>query len=364
LLVLVCIYAFRRYEQWDTRIAWCIALFNIASLSLSIIASVAGFALPISGCVGMDERIEAVLLLAPTLSGLLAAWLCGSTKYSLVLLCSLVGIEAGLTIGFYVMGMDHFISGDVLRASGTYTGPASLYRVLVPTLPLCVGLVFCARNEVSKCTWTYIAVLVALALILTWYRGGIVAASLAMLFFVIRLRLEPRWIVFLVLVSMGLIGSTFGLRVHNEQSALSARRSAASRVFQAQMGWREFICHPIFGIGRGAATISVKVGVGNDTSIARMPGPPNQLLFALAEGGIFEALLLLVFFVVCLRITSRMHSPLGWGLTASWIGIAFCGITDIAFGATSSIFCPINCVIGILTGATLLADNEDSWAKL
>jgi O-antigen ligase len=153
-----------------------------------------------------------------------------------------------------------------------------------------------------------------------------------------------------------MIFATFSVRSHTYNSNLSSLRSSESRITLLRLGIDMFIKHPFVGVGRGAVELSTRTGSGYYAHEVSVSGPPNQLLFALDEGGILEGGCLIMFYACSLMISIRQRSLLGIALLSSWGVMAATSFVDIVFGAGSSSFTPINYVVGMLTGATLMTE--------
>lgn len=86
-------------------------------------------------------------------------------------------IESCLALWLYRSNDFHFISGDLVRATGTYLTPYVLAAVLLPAFPLMLGVMLQSKNFKMVCSW--MTGIILGMLLLTWFRSAAGALSIA-----------------------------------------------------------------------------------------------------------------------------------------------------------------------------------------
>jgi len=301
-------------------------------------------------------------LLLATASGLLAIALSKTKVRGIHILLMGVFLEGCFTVFQYAFGRDEFRSGSTVRASGTYEGPYALHLVLVPCIPLALGLVVDNKRHISRILWMLVSVVLVTALQLTWYRGGVVATSMGILFLLFRKRCDHRILISVIAIICFLIPFTFWMRVSDLAGAKSSHRSVQSRLDLWHQAWQVFVSHPIVGVGQGKLMLSASVRYNGELEQIGFVSPQNEVLFVLAEGGVMGMVMVVVFSSALCSVLLRSTSSSSTGILAAWLALLICGMTDTFYGIGSTGYEPISCLVGMLIGVTLVPDDRSSHA--
>ena len=175
---------------------------------------------------------------------------------------------------------------------------------LILAIPVAIGLIACAPRRSHQIGWIAVVALALTGLVLSMSRGGIVALLVA---FVVAFGLErrqamaPRLIV-LFLIGVGALLYTIGplqsvIEMRLGMGALEY--SASERLDLYQLAWREFLHHPVLGIGLNNFSVVSHHLRGVDTT------PHNLPLGYLSELGLPGFLLALGWIVVMGRTAWR-----------------------------------------------------------
>jgi O-antigen ligase len=279
--------------------------------------------------------------------GLLCAKLCGSPQTLFRLLAGLGTVQTVLAIALRILGREHFLSGTVIRSSGTFDDPGALHTVMLLCTPIALALALHASKRWETWLWTLSTVLLFLTDLLTLYRWGILATAIAILW-VIAAKYPKR--AYMLVAACGLLGLvlfTSYLRTHGHANLTSSEGSWQGRQFLMSAAWHQFLRHPLTGVGLGM--LHLWAPVGGDPEIHTVASQSfNMELDWLAQMGIAGFLLLGLFIYGFSRVLKAAQHPLKSGLAAVWLGVLINGQLEaplIANGFT---------VASALLGATLL----------
>lgn len=294
------------------------------------------------------------LLLAPLFCGLLAARLSLSTVSALSLMCILTGVEAIYSICYYVSGVGHFYSGDIMRAVGTYGQPSALYRILTASLPISVALLLVRANTWNRILWACVICLVTIALTLTWYRISAVAVSLSIYWLLAKIGVRLPVSAAIAVLMVTLVVVVIQMRIRDPVDEVSSHGSFASHTLLWEEGWRVFVDHPITGVGISRLELPVRIKLyANKTFLAKLPGAHNQFITVLAETGIAGFIIMIgLCTVVTIVLLSDRH-VISLGLLSSWVALMICGFTDTVFGIGTPEYGPVNVATGLMLGVVL-----------
>jgi hypothetical protein len=118
------------------------------------------------------------------------------------------------------------------------------------------------------------------------------------------------------------------------------------------------------GAGFGRVIINADIIRDGKPWHTRIGGPHNQLLFVLDECGLVGVIALLSFGIAVARILLRAGDWISLKIFAGWASLFLAGMADTMFGISSPEYGPINCVLGVLIGATVLtADSRMLGAR-
>ena len=144
---------------------------------------------------------------------------------------------------------------------GNYSNSNDLALAMVISLPLCLGLLFLARNRAWKAAWALAMLAMAYVVFLTGSRGGFIALIITAIVFLWHFAIRGRRRYILVFIPLtGIIlwlssGDMLSRRlkgtVDEKDDAASAYDSAQQR---QQLFWRSIDitkAHPLFGVGPG-----------------------------------------------------------------------------------------------------------------
>jgi len=166
-----------------------------------------------------------------------------------VALIAAVTILRGRVLGGRLEGM----------LGGNYSNPNDLALSMVISLPLCLGLLFLARNRLWKAVWALAMLAMAYVVFLTGSRAGFIALMITAVVCLwhFAIRGHRRYILVLVpMVGMILWLSTGDMLSRRLKGTVDEKADAAygSAQQRQQLFWRSIEItkdHPLFGVGPG-----------------------------------------------------------------------------------------------------------------
>lgn len=297
---------------------------------------------------------SAFLLLATFAAGLTFARVCGGPKLTARVLCGLGTVQACCTVYDRFWVQTRWASPEVLRAGGTFGHPTGVYTVMLFCLPPAVALAVAGRTRSEKIVWAFASVLMFMALILTWYRGGLLAAAVGLMWLYGRTarRKKPALLLggALVLVLFTAVYVRSAGRLH----ALGSDGTLQSRYVLWQEGWHLLETHWPAGVGVTGLHLPMHSDDDGVPADQVYPDPHNLPLFWLDEMGVGGGLLFLAFLMCIAGIVRRSDAPLAVGLGAAWLAVLVAGMFDTPFGLGTKDRAFANALSGALLGATLL----------
>ena len=202
-------------------------------------------------------------------------------------------------------------------------------------IPLAIGFIGCAKGRFHQLGWTVVVALCLTGLVLSMSRGGILslAVGLVVAFGLERRQaLAPRLILAMLIGVAGLLYTIGPLQqvIEMRLGSDALYYSASERLDLYQLAWRQFLSHPIFGIGLNNFSVVSNYLRGVDTT------PHNFEFGFLAELGLPGLLMALGWAFVLGRTAWRAsrvagaggQRTLGLGLWAVFVAFAVHGQLD------------------------------------
>jgi O-antigen ligase len=284
--------------------------------------------------------------------------LVGGKKNAVTAFSILALIQAVFTIYYQKNNINVLQSGDVLRAGGTFNHPNHLYTLMLVVLPLTISSIITSKNTIARLFFMICAATEFCALMLTWYRGGVIGLCIAFVFLAWQITKSKRIVALAVATGMVLSGTVLLHRSTGEVNASSSSRSNASRFLLWKKGGEVFLSHPVMGVGVGNLRIptSTPTKETNVRSEQIQIEPKNLLLFYLCELGIFGAVLVGLFVAAISARLKGLISPMAGAIGASWVALIIAGVVDTPFGPAERYVG--NACFGLLLGLTVLLISE------
>ena len=298
-------------------------------------------------------------------------------KTTVMLVCLVGSLQAGYAIYYDITGVNTLRSGEILRAGGTFSQPMSLYVLMLTVLPIAVSQVIrCCNNfqpnssqalkhRIAIFAWSICILLTFIALVLTWYRGAILAICVGLTWLVFR-RVHSRRLAQVIAVSLALV--TLFTFVHRSDGPVNAKVSNQAIVGRFELwgkAWDAFREKPFNGTGITFLTMVVS-RQSNNYGTMRLEyhdEPNNVFLLWVAEMGIsgFAFIIIIVLtitFIVRKALLEPVTKYTGSGIGAVWLTYLVAGISDTPFGTAYRY--SGNVLFGVMIGATLLLAFEVS----
>ncbi len=198
-------------------------------------------------------------------------------------------------IAAFTLWKGHLIGGRLNGfLGGAYSDPNDLALSIVVSIPLCLTLLFLARNIVTKALWALLLLVMTYAVFLTGSRGGFLALSIATLVCLWEFAIRGRrryLLAFAALLGVVVLpvasGMVFGrlkgtFDINDDASAAYTSSQARQQLF-----WRSIEVtkeHPLFGVGPGnflQISGSWHVAHNSFMQMSAEGGVPALLLYAL-----------------------------------------------------------------------------------
>lgn len=297
---------------------------------------------------------SAFLLLATFAAGLTFARVCGGSRPTARVLCVLGTVQACCTIYGRLGERTAFVVPEVLRAGGTFGHPMGVYTVMLFCLPPTVALAVAGRTRAEKIVWAVTSALMFTALILTWYRGGLLAVSVGLIWLYGRTA-RRKWPALLLGGALAVVLLTaVYVRSAGRLHALGSDGPLQSRYVLWREGWQSLEAHWPTGVGVTGLHLPMHSDDDGIPADQMYPDPHNLPLFWLDEMGVGGGLLFLAFLVCIGGVVRRSDVPLAVGLGAAWLALLVAGMFDTPFGLGTKERAFANALSGALLGATLL----------
>lgn len=317
---------------------------------------------------------RAVAASYPFTVGLTTAACLGRPARAAGVLLALVTAQAALALWCQYAGIGGIWSGTVYRAGGTFGHPMSLYLPLAACLPLATALAarprhgYAApprseqttrrvRGRVAAIAAGTAAVLTGAALTFTWYRGGILAAALALTVLSVRRAGRRPQALAAALAALLACVAAAAVRAAGPENATSSAYSLDGRRAIWAAGAAAFLDRPLCGVGPDRLELRLALARRGSVEYRVSHDAKNVALQFLAELGIPGGLFLAAFVLgIGARLQAAAPSPVADGVAAAWVAVAAAGLVDVPF-------CGVGreagtAVLGGLTGITLLLGTE------
>ena len=298
-------------------------------------------------------------VLACTVVGLLAAILVDDAE----LICLVVGflctVQACYAISDAIWRDNSILSGGLLRSGGTFGHPEPVYVEMLFGAPIAiVAALTIGRSIPHRLFWTASACAQVIALILTWYRGGVVALAVALIWLSLKVGRDKRKTIYVALSCLIVVALTFFARVDGPRNHVSTVGSNRGHIMLVRDGLHHFEQHWLTGVGLCQPIDLILV----DPAVKLPPNsyydPQNLLLEWLDDMGIGGGLLLLAFiFAVCVEV-GRDRTNVAYGIGAGWLGIMIAGVSNTPFGIPGEASGSV--ISGALLGAVLMLGNSST----
>lgn len=290
--------------------------------------------------------------------GLLAARICADPIRLARLLTLLGTTQAIYAIYYLTIRHNVMVSGDTIRAGGTFDQPYGVCTVALVCLPIALCLAMEEQRAAWMTLWMACAGVLFAALLVTWLRGGLLATAVGLTWMAYRL-MGRRPSVALVgfILCLG-FASTMYVRSNGAVNQASADRSMQGRSFLWRRGFEIFRNNWLTGVGAGSLSIPVKMERPGTTTYAISVEPKNQLLHWLGEMGIGGGVLFVLFVIGIGRSLRRVPGTLAVGVAAAWLSILVMGLFDTPVGTAERLYG--NMLAGTLLGVTLILASKHS----
>jgi O-antigen ligase len=285
--------------------------------------------------------------------GLVCARLCEKSSVTAAAISLIGAIQATYTIIYFAIGVNSMTSGVVRRAGGTFGGPDYVYSIMLFCLPLSIALAAQAPRR-TRIMWAICGSLQTLALIFTWYRGGLLGMAFGGSWMAFRLIQNRRIAVVVSLALFSLFALSVIVRTDGTVNRLSSNRSLVGRTQLWRSGWGAFLHRPITGVGAAGLRIQVRQ---QDGAYSEYRQPLNVEIQWLAEMGAPGGVLLLFFAWNITRIVRRSSEPIAIGIGGAWLALFVAGQTDTSFCAVDRI--SSFALTGALLGATIMLNSSE-----
>lgn len=346
-LAIFCTAVLFSYSRWNTKADANAALLCLVSLYLGVYILTA---------LGWRQDVVATnncfRVLAATSTGLLVARLCGRSERLAQVLCVLAAVQGTYALYYHKLGHNVFQSGDVARAGGTFNHPNGVYTVMMLCLPLVIACAVNAQSLSARAFWMICASVVFAALMITWYRGGILGAAFGVTWLTYRLTKSKQTAVLVAVALATAFLLAVYQRTNGDVNQQSSHRSVQGRYLLWHRGLGVFQHHWLTGVGLGALEMPVTVTKLNGKKHQVIIEPKNVVLHWLAEMGLGGGILFVLFVIAIVNVIRRHSSPIASALGASWLSLVVAGMFDTPFGTADRFYG--NALVGALLGAVLL----------
>jgi O-antigen ligase len=300
----------------------------------------------------IDQETKVLLAVAVGLSLGVVCEGAAAVAGVIAMLCSLQAVYA---LASAISQRGSLLSGTVHRAGGTFGHPAGVYTEMLFALPLAISLALSARNRLLLIIWSTFAVLLIFALLLTWYRAGVLAGSAEVVMLMCWLKKSTRSLLLTVLVCLLAIFVTYGMRMSGVANQTSITGSNSGRMQLWSQGLTQFLMHPLTGVGVTRARYRVMYA-NAAPSVEYYPEPKSLPIQWLNEMGVGGGLLLIAFVVAVRNTCKASMSAIGAGIGSAWLGLMIAGIFDTPFGTADRV--APTAIAGALIGATMLIGRQ------
>ena len=307
-----------------------------------------------------ESTVRCALLIWAIFSGLITARICSTAERTAKVLCFFATIHAVYALAM-MYGTHMFVSGTVVRAGGIFGDPAAFYPLVMMCLPLAIALCIRQSHMLIRIFWGISALVIGLALVATWYRGGIAGIAVGLTWFAYHK--TKRWMPTIGTgLGLGLVALyTFLLRVNGPLNQASSDGSLHGRYRIWQLSIKQIMEHWATGIGIGNTVIHTTDVYKGHVMYLEFPHTHNLLLQWMVEMGVGGGVLLTFFVVAIYEVIKHSDDVMALGLGASWLAVLVAGIVDVPFGVSQlglDQFTPNNAIAGAMLGAIMLIKSD------
>ena len=278
---------------------------------------------PLTAIAELKEWVAAVIVAIAAASYASNAARARHLLAMIAITCALIGVHMLYVAFTSPMGPVMAIMQKVVDLPSGDTNYLS--GLLILAIPVAIGLIACAPRRSHQIGWMAVVALALTGLVLSMSRGGILAVMVAL---VVAFGLErrqavaPRLILLLLVGVAGLLYTIGPLQqvIEMRLGSDALQYSANERLDLYELAWRQFLHHPVFGIGLNNFSVVSHHLRGVDTT------PHNLELGYLSELGLPGFLLALGWIVVmgrsawrAARVCRGRERALALGLWAGFV---------------------------------------------
>ena len=252
--------------------------------------------------------------------------------------------NATILAGFSNVALGPDVGGVTARHSGPLEDPNFWARYLVLFLPLALSFVAARTVSWRRLCWAVAVVALGSGLYLTQSRGGLLAAFIAVMVFLLLLgRRHARLLLFApLLIALLLVVPGLGSRLATLTDAGAAEEGLAGRAFALETGLEMFADRPALGVGVGNFEVAQPEYARRIGANSAMPVAPHNLFLQMAaEGGLPGIAAWLLFYggivfagfrslILSSRMSSGVHPSsaqlMSAGIVAGLAGWAFASL--------------------------------------
>ena len=252
------------------------------------------------------------------------------------------------------------------RVFSFFENPNAFANILVFFTPTMVAMIFYSERPWQRVGFALASALCALALVMTYSRGGWL--SLALSIFILMLLLCPRWVPLLMIVAAAMIPFLPSTILARLLSIFLPDSSIGSRSYIYSAMVRLIKKNWFYGVGLGTTTLKRGIYYYGVFTSPKFPfvHAHNILLEIWGESGILAVIsfVLSIFFTMrkgCTSLKKTSSSPLRGilaGSTAGLFGAMFFGLTDYAW-SYPRVLVLFWFLFGIICAASRLAQEKD-----
>jgi hypothetical protein len=279
----------------------------------------------------IETSVDTGILMAIDV-GMMAAFVAGRANALFGSIISLASMQALYAIGTSITHDGTVLSGTIHRAGGSFDDPRQTYILMLFALPLSVTMLVNAREVSFKCFFGLCVLLQTTALLLTWYRGGIVGFAISMVWLALQFPSHARRLLPYAICLLLLIGLVGAVRTSGSRNSVSTMGSDRGHAMLVKNGWLCFLSRWQMGGGIGRLHAVVFVDPAVKSPPEYFADPKNLYLQWLDDMGFGGGILLALFILVAARLIGRSRTTFAFGVGASWLAVLGAGLFDTTFG--------------------------------
>lgn len=303
---------------------------------------------------------NSALLLAMA-CGLLAARLAGTAWRTAAVLIAAASLQAVSAYCGYISREHIVISGNLVRAGGTFDAPNALGLLLATALPLSTTAVHLSGSTIRTFACAASAMALYCGVLLSGSRAaalgafaGVVLSTVAALP-LLSDRSSRRTALAVAVASGMLLVTVNGLRNWDWVGRQSTARSTRGHVSYWQGGLSTFRNHWRTGAGGGSAMVSIPVQANGVTEEVEVPVSNNLFIQWLAEFGVAGGALYVILAMAVVATLRVERGHISAGLSGAWTAYAVGTWFVPAYGPANR---PGGVLFGMLIGMTIFCVSE------